>query len=74
MLKVIRTVPDLYFIRGTKDEETLTLKMKIGSNGCVKHCDENKANGDLETWDFAFPYSGRLITMPWGNCRMLSLC
>ncbi|MBM6806691.1 hypothetical protein H6A24_09320 [Bacteroides caecicola] len=38
--------------------------MKIGSNGCVKHCDENKANGDLETWDFAFPYSGRLITMP----------
>lgn len=56
MLKVIRTVPDLYFIQ--------ELKMKIGSNGCVKHCDENKANGDLETWDFAFPYSGRLITMP----------
>lgn len=38
--------------------------MKIGSNGCVKHCDENKANGDLETWDFAFPYPGRLVAKP----------
>lgn len=48
---------------GTKDEDRFTLKMEIGSNGFVKHCDETDKEGNLQTWDFTYSAEGNLTGM-----------